>query len=206
MSSKNKPPALRLAIPLGFGLAVLTALGVAGAQGLDASAAAPGVAGGDQGAPAPIEVEESLSPQQRQQKARQFISRMEQASVQVRRQLEQARAARDVVKVLCLNDKLTQIDVARRSAADRMVALDGAAQAADADRAKHEYAVLAVLRERVEALVAEANQCIGEEAQIVGESDVTVTIDPNIPEQDPDQLGVDPELISPPPVLSSPTE
>ena len=47
--------------------------------------------------------------------------------------------------------------------------------------ASHEYTILTVLRQRVEQLGAEANQCIGEESAILGETEVTTTIDPNLP-------------------------
>ena len=57
-----------------------------------------------------------LTPQEELGQADAVITRMDHASGTVRRQLEQARIARDVVKTLCLNDKLSQIDVALRSA------------------------------------------------------------------------------------------
>ena len=36
------------------------------------------------------------------------------------------------------------------------------------------------------------------------EKQLTLTIDPNIPDNNPDQLGSDPDIISPPPVTYSP--
>ena len=91
---------------------------------------------------------------------------MEQASGNVRRQLEAARAARDVVKTLCLNDKLSQIDVATRSAKDRRQSLQLAIGRNDSELGNHEFTILTVLRQRTEQLTAEANQCIGEEATL----------------------------------------
>ena len=123
----------------------------------------------------------------------------------VRRQLEEARAARDVVKVLCLNDKLTQLDVAIRSARDRYAAFMSAAERGDLERTRHEFTVLQVLRDRARELVAEANQCIGEETGYVGESRVTWDIDPAVPDTDPSEYPED-ELISIPPTVSSPTQ
>ena len=105
----------------------------------------------------------------------------------MRRQLETARAQRDVVKTLCLNDKLNQIDVAIRSARERRQALELAANRKDADLANHEFTILTVLRQRADQLTAEANQCIGQEAGFVGDSAVTSTIDPNLPQEDPSE-------------------
>jgi hypothetical protein len=100
----------------------------------------------------------------------------------VRRQLETARAQRDVVKTLCLNDKLNQLDVAVRSARERREALQAAVQRSDADLASHEFTILSVLRQRSDQLTAEANQCIGQEAGFIGDSAVSATVDPGLPE------------------------
>ncbi|MFZ5894168.1 MAG: hypothetical protein ACOY0T_24115 [Myxococcota bacterium] len=136
--------------------------------------------------------------------AKGYLPEMDRAAGVVRRQLAEARERRDVVRVLCLNDKLNQIDLATRTATDRSDALNAAAGQNDLDRTKHEFTVVQVLRDRVRSLVSEANQCIGEETGFVGESRVTVTIDPNIPDSDPSEFPNDP-LVNTPPTLSSPT-
>jgi hypothetical protein len=74
----------------------------------------------------------------------------------------------------------------------------------DGDRSKHEFTVIQVLHDRVRALLAEANQCIGEETGFVGDSQITVDIDPSIPSDDPSDYPDDP-IISNPPIISSPT-
>lgn len=143
-----------------------------------------------------------LTPAEEVTQADALISRMEVASGTVRRQLEQARAQRDVVKTLCLNDKLSQIDVAVRSARDRKGSLTAAAQRNDAELSNHEFTILTVLRQRAEQLTAEANQCIGEEAAFAGETRTTTTIDPNLPNSDETQYPpVDPTLVPPPPPI-----
>src|SRR5690606_17432902 len=146
-----------------------------------------------------------LTPAQMLTEANKYLPRMEQGQATVRRQLAQAREQRDVVKTLCLNDKLTQIDVAMRTARDRIASLKSAVGRNDADRSRHEFTVIQVLRDRVRSLVSEANQCIGEETGFIGESQVVVDIDPNIPETDPSEFPDDP-LISEPPVQTSPTQ
>jgi hypothetical protein len=131
-----------------------------------------------------FERKQQLSPQDELSQADQIIAHMDQSSGTVRRQLEQARAARDVVKTLCLNDKLSQIDVATRSARDRQAALQAAVQRNDAELADHQYTVLTEHQRRAEQLTAEANQCIGEEVAFVGQTQVTVQIEPNLPQGD----------------------
>jgi len=146
----------------------------------------------------------NLTPAQMLQRARSFRPMMENNAAAVQRQAGDAKQRHDVVKSLCLSDKLSQIHVAVSTVAGRIDALDAAVARNDADRAKHEFTIVQVLRDRSAALVSEANQCIGEETGFVGESRVTVTIDPSIPDTDPSDFPSDP-LVAQPPVLSSPT-
>ena len=144
-----------------------------------------------------------LSLQQMQAEAGQYVPEMQRAARTVRDQLREARKQRDVVKVLCLNDKLNQMDVASRSAADRVEMLKSAVQTNDSDGARHEFTVLSVLRDQVRTLQSEANQCIGEEAGFIGNSEVTVEIDPSIPDEDPSDFPDDPIVTDPPVVMSA---
>jgi hypothetical protein len=159
-----------------FALSLLVLHGVASAQ---AEITQPG--------PSPIDLglqqRVGLSPVEQASEAQEIIARMDTSRSTVRRMLEEARAQRDVVKTLCLDDKLNQIDVALRSARDRKGAIDGAAQRNDADLSSHEFTVLGVLRQRSEQLVAEANLCIGKEAEILGEAAIIATVDPSIADE-----------------------
>src|SRR5207247_1185240 len=91
----------------------------------------------------------NLSPAEQVAQADAFIARMGTTGSTVRHKLEEARAQRDTVKTLCLNDKLNQIDVATRSAQDRRTALEQASSRKDGDLANHEYTILTILRQRV---------------------------------------------------------
>jgi len=144
----------------------------------------------------------TLSPAEQLAQSEAFLTRMESARMAVRKQLETARAERDVVKTLCLNDKLNQIDVALRSARERKQGLELAVNRNDVDLANHEFTILTVLRQRSEQLTAEANQCIGKEAGFIGDSAVTATIDPNLPDEDPSEFPTA-EIIVEPPACSS---
>jgi hypothetical protein len=146
----------------------------------------------------------NLSPQDMLSRVRGFIPEMEQQRGTVAQQLADARRKKDVVKALCLDDKVRQMKLATDTAKDRVVDLTSAVTQNDPDRSKHEFTVVQVLRERVQTLTAEAQQCIGEETGFVGNTDVTVDIDPAIPDADPSDFPDDP-LVSDPPVLSSPT-
>jgi len=176
--------------------AVLSCFGVALAQNGEAPPAAVGV---------DSQQDVNLTPAQMLQRARAFKPMMDNDAAAVQRQASDAKQKHDVVKTLCLSDKLSQIHVAVSTAAGRIETLEAAASHNDADRAKHEFTIVQVLKDRSSALVSEANQCIGEETGFIGESTVTVSIDPTIPDTDTTNFPTDP-LVSLPPTLSSPTK
>jgi hypothetical protein len=131
-----------------------------------------------------------------------ILTRMSQASTTVRRQLDSARQARDVVKSLCLSDKLSQIDVAARSARDRQAALQASAQRNDLELSNHEFTMLTVLRQRSEQLTAEANQCLGEDLSFVGQTEVSTEY-PSLPDEDTTITPEPPPIVvQPPPAVS----
>ncbi len=166
-----------LGVVLVGGVSQIASAGVASAQ-----AGAPGQAESSAGVARQV----TLSPQEQVAQAEAAISRMEAARNGVRRQLEAARAERDVVKVLCLNDKLNQIDVTIRSVRERTQSLQAAAQRNDADLAQHEFTVLSVLRQRADQLTVEANQCVGTDPIMIDESEVRVLVDDEL-EEDPSE-------------------
>jgi hypothetical protein len=127
----------------------------------------------------------NLTPEQQVAEAETVSSFISNASQVVSRRLQAARQEHDVVKTLCLNDKLSQIDVAGKSAQDRKGALTAAAGRHDTELSNHEYTILTVLKQRVEQLMTEANQCIGEEAAYTGQTSTLATIDPNLPPDQP---------------------
>jgi hypothetical protein len=186
----------------GLAFAVLAAASSADARPTGLAADAVDVIGG----PVP-------SLQEELKQAHAMVLRIEQASATARRQLDSAREEHDIVKSMCLNDKLSQEDVAGRSAKDREAALDSAIKRGDTELANHEFTVLSILRQRVEQLSAEANQCVGEEIAFVGETQVTAQIDLVLPTtgdengpEAPGGLGIlPPPVIAAAPPIVSPT-
>jgi len=191
---------------LGSGLRwVAVAAVVLGSSG-SATAQAPGAntPAASAGASAQVGFERrpQLSLQDELKEADTILTRMSQAAATVRRQLDTARQARDVVKSLCLSDKLSQIDVAARSARDRQAALQASAQRNDLELSNHEFTMLTVLRQRSEQLTAEANQCLGEDLSFVGQTEVTTEY-PNLPDEDTTITPEPPPIVvQPPPAVS----
>jgi hypothetical protein len=178
-------------------VATMSGVGVAVAQEGASAAATPAkeVSGGQ---------DVNLTPKQMLDKVKSMVPEMEKQRGFVAGQLTDAKNKKDVVKALCLDDKVKQMKLATDTAKDRVVDLTSSVGQNDPDRSKHEFTVIQVLRERVQTLVAEAQQCIGEETGFIGNQEITVDIDPAIPDTDPSGFPDDP-LVSDPPVTASPT-
>lgn len=123
-----------------------------------------------------------LTPREQLAQADKWLSQMNDSAGGVRRQLERAREGRDVVKSLCLNDKLSQVDVAVRSSKERRSNLESAANRGDEELARHEFSVLGVLKQRIEQLSAQSNQCVGNEVIVSQQTKVGVSVDPTLPD------------------------
>ena len=144
------------------------------------------------------------TPAEKLARARAVLAQMDGASQSISRMLRDARRVNDVVKTLCLDDKLTQMDVAKRSVQDRVESLEAAVSSGNGDRIEHDFAVVSALTERGSALNADAQQCIGEEKGYVGGSTLEVTTDPTIPQNDTSVLPT-PTVISRAPQAASVT-
>lgn len=121
----------------------------------------------------------TLSTDEMVQAADVAVARGQQSEQQVQKQLQVARQERDVVKVLCLSDKLNQMDVAYRAMSQRNTSLKSAAVGRDTELSQHEYRVILVFQDRISMLVTEAHQCIGQEAAFVGMAQTLTTVEPN---------------------------
>jgi hypothetical protein len=121
----------------------------------------------------------------------QVVRKGETTGRSVRRMLDEARKAADIIRVTCLNDKLTQINANLKTAQSRLTALQAAV---DPDRRAHEYTVLSVLGQKLQVLDREAQQCVGQGMYDTGETKV-------ITEIDPDMLPFEEDASSPPVLL-----
>lgn len=126
----------------------------------------------------------------------------------VRRQvsdlLDQARQEQDIIKVNCLNDKLTQVDVTLRSAQEHQELLSTAVSTNNEGQRNHEFTLMTIYRGRTTGLEAEARQCIGEGMGTFDQGSVVqVRVSNSITDQDttslqPDSLAPERPLVSSP--------
>ena len=113
-----------------------------------------------------------------------------------------ARARKDIVQLNCVNAKRTQLKGLLKLSQQAASAMyEGMATATD-DTVNHEYTKIAVASQRSQLLVTESKQCVGEEAIFAGDTDVTVEISDDIPQEDPTLPAAPPLGPAAPPVAS----
>jgi hypothetical protein len=119
----------------------------------------------------------ALTEQERADKARKIVAKGEKLSKRVSNMLNEARKEADIIRITCLNDKLTQINANLRNARKRLEAM---LAAVDPKAANHEFTVLKVLEQKFQTLEQEANQCVGQDIYEIGATEVITDIDPSM--------------------------
>ena len=133
------------------------------------------------------------------------VGRMRGALKDVLQKLEEARNTKDVVKLNCVNEKLTQIKGLLRISEQSDVQLQEAVARKETATAEHEFTKVTIARSKVEQLRAEAEQCIGQLAFRTDENlSVEVEVPDYLPPGDPTQMPP-PTLIDSRPPPASPT-
>lgn len=141
---------------------------------------------------------EKLSAQEMLKSSSEYLAQMRGALKLVLGKLEEARASKDVVKLNCVNEKLTNIKGLLRISEQADVSLQEAIAKREEQQAAHEYAKVTIARQKIDQLKAEAEQCVGMLAFETGETRVTVEEPQDLPQLDPTQT------VPPPPVVSRP--
>jgi hypothetical protein len=147
-----------------------------------------------------------VSPNEQLAQGRQVVVRGEAQSLRIGGMLDQARRQTDIVRVDCLDDKLTQTNQNVRSARDHVGQLETAQQLNDTQRSNHEYTMLTVLGQNLSELDRQASGCIGQDLYNTASTQIVTTIDPSVPDEDPTAVPIPPDTTVPTiPPPSSPT-
>jgi hypothetical protein len=119
-------------------------------------------------------------------RARQMQIGIAQVADSLSNALREARQNKDVVREVCLDDKLNQADVAAETAQDRVSSMVAAIAVGDVATVKRDFVVISALSDGAQDLAASGDRCLGEEqASNLGEpKPLQVTIDPAIPTQE----------------------
>jgi hypothetical protein len=181
-------------IAIAASIAMLCAGGVAAQEGAPrAQAGATGKAGG-----------KVLTDAEKVEKASDHVVKMKAAMKGVLRRVEDARNEKDVVKLNCVNEKLTQVKGLLKVAEQADVALSESIARKD-DSADTEFQKISMARAKIEQLRSEADQCIGQLAYVVdSETSVEVEQPENLPSLDVTRRQPPPEPVVSPPVVRKP--
>lgn len=109
-----------------------------------------------------------LSDAEKLQKSAESIDKMKSALKSVLTRVEEARNEKDVVKLNCVNEKLTQVKGLLKVAEQSDIALHEAISNKD-PAAESEFAKIGIAKSKVDGLKNDADQCIGQLAYIVDE-------------------------------------
>lgn len=122
----------------------------------------------------------NLSSQEVLTQSRDFQSRMQIDLKAVSKLQDEAQKRKDVIKLNCVNDKLTQIR-GHIAVADRsIVSLEEYIRQNDAGGRQHEFIRMTILYQKVEGLKREAHACVGEDIPVLGVDQLLVEIDPRL--------------------------
>lgn len=129
----------------------------------------------------------TLTPAETTAQAKDYYKKMQDVQRRVVQLQAKAKKDKDIVKLNCVNDKLTQVKGHMTVTDQSMSSLATSTARGDDPARQHEFTRLTILYQKVVTLGTEAEQCIGEDVSYVGATRVDVEIDPSIPPGDPTQ-------------------
>jgi|DewCreStandDraft_4_1066084.scaffolds.fasta_scaffold00284_30 hypothetical protein len=134
------------------------------------------------------------------ERSSQYLAEMKQILGSVLKLLKEARDEKDVIKVNCVNEKLTSIKGLIRISEQADVALQEAVAKGESDTSAHEFHKLVISHQKIKILKTEAEQCVGELAFAVGKTSVEVEVDRDVvPQDDPTMVPLpDTPVVRPP--------
>ncbi|RLB59096.1 MAG: hypothetical protein DRI34_02930 [Deltaproteobacteria bacterium] len=144
-----------------------------------------------------------ISDSEKLQRATSYLSDMKQTLGHVLRLLKDAREEKDVIKINCINEKLTTIKGLIRISEQADMTLQEAVAKGERDTAAHEFHKISISHQKIKVLRSEAEQCVGELAFAVGKTTVEVEVDKDqVPEEDPTEVDLPETPIVRPPAAS----
>lgn len=155
----------------------------------------------------PARTRAQLSPEQQKEQAIKIKERAEGISKKVSSMLDEARRENDVLRVTCLNDKLTQINTNMKTLESRLSGLEDAINIGNASRRDHEFTIITVVNGNISELDQAASLCVGEDMFETRSTRVITTIDSRTTSENsnqPPKVVTVPTPVVFPPCLSEP--
>lgn len=174
-------------------------VGVQGTGGVQVqTTTTPGAPRGEIG----VQARPALTAAEQITEADSIVRRAGQLAERLSKMLDESRREKDIMRANCINRKLTEVNANTRNVEQRARALKDAATVGDDARRSHEYTVLTVLSQKLNALDQEATQCLGQSVYEPGASQVITTIPIGAPTLDP--TVIDPSTAAPPTITVPP--
>jgi hypothetical protein len=142
-----------------------------------ASAAIPAPVLGPAAAPRP-----TMTGDQMLRQGREYRQEIEKTKLEIQAQVEQAKADKDVIRLNCLLDKLTQVNVNANIMDQSLHNLEQSVARMDTSGQLHEYTRITIVNQKVQVLRNEADACVGAETSYVGPTRVVVEEPPGLQE------------------------
>ena len=111
---------------------------------------------------------------------REYRKEIEANKLQVQTQIQQAKNDKDVIRLNCLLDKLTQLNVNANILDQSLQNLQETVTRRDETAQLHEYTRITIVNQKVQVLKTEADACIGAETSYVGPTKVMVEKPPGL--------------------------
>ncbi len=127
----------------------------------------------------------NLTPQEMLEQSKEDVAAMQKGMARVVQLQDLARKQNDIIKLNCVSDKLVQIKAAINIGEASNTDLHEAIARNDDGARLHAFTKLMITTQKVQTLVTEAENCVGQDLSFVGDTQVETTIDPNIPQDDP---------------------
>lgn len=153
---------------------------------------------------APSAKPDSVADPEKLQRSSEYLGHMRKALKTVLGKLEEARASKDVVKLNCVNEKLTNIKGLLRISEQADIALQEAVAKSEQQGSDHEFTKVTIARQKIEQLRGEAEQCVGMLAFETGPTEVVVDVPNDLPQADPTVVPPAPPIVSRAPAASPP--
>jgi len=136
--------------------------------------------------PAPTPVEPSIqqnltiSGAEMLAQGREYRQQIESITMQIQAQAAQAKGDKDVIRLNCLLDKLTQVKVNGNMMDQALQTLQECVSRRDEGAGLHEYTRITIINQKVQVLRTEADACVGAETNYVGPTKVVVETPPGM--------------------------
>jgi len=116
----------------------------------------------------------TISGPQMLEQGRDYRRQIEATSLQIQGQVQQAKNEKDVIRLNCLLDKLTQLRVNGNMMDQALQSLQEMVSRRDENAQLHEYTRITIINQKAQVLKTEADACVGAETNYIGPTKVVV--------------------------------